>query len=59
MKTYYYEVNGYIKGVTEAKNRWDAKRYCKKLARMFCPNAKIKSVKVSRLKEREPLAVEA
>ena len=56
MKTYYYEVNGYIKGVTEAKNRWDAKRYCKKLARVFCPNAKIKSIKVSRLKDYEPLA---
>lgn len=56
MKTYYYEVNGCIKGVTEAKNRWDAKRYCKKLAKVFCPNAKIKSVKVLRLKECEPLA---
>ena len=59
MKAYYYEVNGYIKGVTEAKNRWDAKRYCKKLARVFCPNAKIKSIKVTRVKNCEPLAVEA
>ena len=57
MKAYYYEVNGYIKGVTEAKNRWEAKRYCKKLARMFCPNMKIKSIKLTRLKNYEPLAV--
>ena len=58
MKTYCYEVNGYIKGVTEAKNKWEAKRYGKKLARMFCPNAKIKSIKVARIKNCEPLAVE-
>ena len=59
MKAYHYEVNGYIKGVTEVKNRWEAKRYCKKLARIFCPNAKIKSIKVVRIKNSEPLAVEA
>lgn len=55
MKTYHYEVNGYIKGVTTAKTKWGAKKYCKKLAKMFCPNAKIKSVKVSRIQTNEPL----
>ena len=55
MKTYYYEVNGYIKGVTTAKTKWGAKKYCKGLAKMFCPNAKIKSVKVSRIRTSEPL----
>ena len=55
MKTYYYEINGYIKGVTEAKNRWEAKRYCKGLAKIFCPNARIKSIKVSRIQTNEPL----
>ena len=59
MKTYYYEVNGYIKGVTEAKSKWEAKRYCKGLARMFWPNARIKSVKVSRIQTDEPLYSEA
>lgn len=59
MKTYYYEVNGYIKGVTTAKNKWGAKRYCKGLAKMFCPNAKIRSVKVSRIQTNEPLYSEA
>jgi hypothetical protein len=59
MKTYYYEVNKFIKGVTEAKNRRDAKRYCKRLTKMFCPNAKIKSVKITKIKNSEPLAVEA
>ena len=58
MKTYYYEVNGFIKGVTDAKNRWEAKRYCKNLAVSLCPNIKIKSVKITRIKKYEPLAVE-
>ena len=55
MKTYYYEINGYIKGVTTAKTKWGAKRYCKDLARKFCPNARIKSIKVSRIPSNEPL----
>ena len=59
MKSYYYEVNGYIKGVTEAKSKWEARRYCKKLAKMFCPNARIKSVKVSRIQTDKPLYSEA
>jgi hypothetical protein len=59
MKAYYYEVNGCIKGITEAKSRWEAKRYCKELVRMFCPNVKIKSLKITRIKDCEPLAVEA
>ena len=59
MKSYHYEINGYMKGCFVAKNRWDAKRYCKKLAKMFCPNMKIKSIKLTRLKNYEPLAVEA
>ena len=59
MKTYYYEVNGYIKGVTTARTKWGAKKYCKGLAKMFCPNAKIKSVKVTRIQTDEPLYSEA
>ena len=55
MKTYYYEINGYIKGVTTAKTKWGAKRCCKGLAKMLCPNARIKSVKVSRIQTNEPL----
>lgn len=59
MKAYYYEVNGYIKGVAEAKSKWEAKRYCKKLAKVFCPNAKIQSIKITKIKNSEPLAMEA
>lgn len=58
MKAYYYEVNGFMKGITEAKSKWEAKRYCKNLTKMFCPNTKIKSVKLTRMKDYEPLAVE-
>jgi hypothetical protein len=58
MKTYRYEVNGYINGFTVARNGWDAKRYCKKLTKRFCPNTKIKSIKVFKIKTNEPLAVE-
>ena len=58
MKTYYYEINGYIKGVTTANSKWDARRYCKDLAKTFCPNAKIKSIKIRRLRNNEPLATE-
>lgn len=59
MKAYYYEVNGYFKGITEAKSKWEAKKHCKELARIFCPNTKIKSIKITRVKNSEPLAVEA
>lgn len=59
MKTYYYEVNGYIKGVTTAKTKWGAKKYCKELAKRFCPNTKIKSIKISRIRRNEPLYSEA
>lgn len=58
MKTYHYDVNGYIKGVTTAKTKWGAKKYCKGLLKMFCPNAKIKSIKVTRIKNCEPLVCE-
>ena len=58
MKQYYYEINGYIKGVTTASTKWGAKRYCKSLAKMFCPNARIKSIKVSRIQTEEPLYIE-
>lgn len=58
MKTYHYDVNGYIKGVTTAKTKWGAKRYCKELAKTFCPNIKFKSVKVTRIKNCEPLVCE-
>ena len=56
MKSYHYEINGFMKGCFVAKNRWDAKRYCKQLAKRFCPNIKIKSIKLTRLKDYEPLA---
>jgi hypothetical protein len=59
MKAYYYEINEYIRGVTEARNRWDAKRHCKHLATIFCPNAKIRSLRVSKIRANKPLAVEA
>jgi hypothetical protein len=59
MKAYYYEINGYFKGVTEAKHKWEAKRYSKRLAKRFFPNIKIKSVKVSRIQTNEPLYSEA
>lgn len=58
MKTYYYEINGYIKGVTTAKSKWSAKRCCKELAKVFCPNAGIKSLKVTRIQTNEPLCAE-
>ena len=58
MKTYHYNVNGYIKGVTTAKTKYEAKRHCKELAKMFCPNIKFKSVKVKRIKNCEPLVCE-
>lgn len=59
MKQYYYEVNGYIKGVTTAKTRWEAKRYCKGLTKRFCPNMGIRSIRVLRIKTKEPLYTEA
>ena len=58
MKSYYYEINGYIKGVTQARNKWDAKRHCKELAKTFCPNAKIKSIKIEKIRMDEPLVSE-
>lgn len=58
MKTYYYEVNGFMKGVVEAKNKWEVRKYCKYLTSLLYPNVKIKSIKVTRIKKYEPLAVE-
>lgn len=58
MKNYYYEINGFIKGVTEARNKIDARRHCRKLASIFCPNAEIRTIKTQRIKGNEPLAVE-
>ena len=58
MKNYYYEINGYIKGVTEAKNIFDARRHCKKLASIFCPNTIIRTTKIQRIKNNKPLAIE-
>ena len=58
MKTYYYEINGYIKGVTTANSKLGVRKYCKRLAKTFCSNAKIKSLKISRLKNNEPLYTE-
>lgn len=58
MKTYRYDVNGYIKGVTTARTKWGAKKYCKELAKRFCPNIKFKSVKVTKIKNCKPLVCE-
>lgn len=58
MKTYHYDINGYIKGVTTAKTKRGAKKYSKGLAKVFCPNIKIKSVKITRMKNCKPLVCE-
>ena len=59
MKTYYYEVNECMKGVFEAKNKREAKRYCRTLAEKFFPTRGLVSLKVSKVKTKTPLYSEA
>jgi hypothetical protein len=59
MKTYYYEVNKCATGIFEAKNKREAKRYCRHLAELFFPTRGIEILKLTRIKKKGPLYTEA
>ena len=51
VKTYTYEVNNFICGQIQAKNKKAVKDHARHLAEIFCPSKGIKTIKIAEVKE--------